>query len=416
MEKIAIFLDAESLSGRLSSVEGEPIIDRLRKLGTIIVRRAYGNFSQNCVSAHQKELNQQGFELIHTFHPVSGKNSADIQMVVDVMDYVSRIPELQVFAIATGDSDFLPLYRRLRELGKSVIGISTRSTTATLSAHFDDYIQLCHLPQSPGATEPRSTSTSIVTAVQPTPSPTTTFPLGSDQILPLLQEILPSNKMGIKLATLVKHLKQNPELAAQPWATADLQHCLQRLPNDVMLIGDKVFSPEQGRAFQASQANLAATSSKTASSKVSQTQQQAIEHLREILLVMTNGISLSKLEVHLKKRMASFSPQAIGFETFLAFLQSQPQVVYLTLDRKKAYPAGQTPNTGQDKAVVVTQQILSQTPKGIEVSSLKNEIRRQYSKFDEKKLGHKRFLDFLKSHPKVIKLEQKGKTWWAKAV
>lgn len=420
MEKIAIFLDAESLSGRLNSVEGESIIDRLRKLGTIIVRRAYGNFSQNCVSAHQKELNQQGFELIHTFHPVSGKNSADIQMVVDVMDYVSRIPELQVFAIATGDSDFLPLYRRLRELGKSVIGIGTRSTTATLSAHFDDYIQLCHLPQPPGATEPRSTSTSTITAGQPTILAATTLPLRPEQLLPLLQKILPSVKMGIKLATLVKHIKQhNPNLAAQSWTTADLQRCLQHLPNDVMLVGDKVFSPEQGRTFQASQAQLQATSPKEIAANVippTTGQQQAIEHLRQILQVMTNGISLNKLEVHLKKRMASFSPQAIDFETFLAFLQSQPQVVYLTPDLKKAYSAGQAPSAGLDKAVVVTQQILSQTPKGIEVSSLKNEIRRQYSKFDEKKLGHKRFLDFLKSHPKVIKLEQKGKTWWAKAV
>ncbi|OUC13346.1 MAG: hypothetical protein B0A82_17825 [Alkalinema sp. CACIAM 70d] len=425
MEKIAIFLDAESLSGRLNSVEGESIIDRLRKLGTIIVRRAYGNFSQNCVSAHQKELNQQGFELIHTFHPVSGKNSADIQMVVDVMDYVSRIPELQVFAIATGDSDFLPLYRRLRELGKSVIGIGTRSITATLSAHFDDYIQLCPLSSCP---TPPSESAFPRTITAPASEPTITIVTASnlnrDQLLLQLRQILPSKKAGIKLATLLKNLKQHSSFAMiQPWTVADLRDYLERLPNEVMLIGDKVFSPEQGQAFQANPANLAATSSNPASSKVPQTQQQAIDHVRQVLEVMTNGISLSKLEVHLEKRMASFAPQAIGFETFLAFVQSQPQVVYLTADRKKAYLKGQEPNTGLDKAsagldkaVVVTQQILRQTPKGIQINGLKTEICKQYSQFDERKLGHKRFLDFLKSHPNVIKLEQKGQIWWAKAV
>lgn len=126
-EKVAIFLDVENLSGWLKADGGEILLDRSTELGRVAVRRAYGNFSVQSVSVRQSDLNLLGFEFVHVYHPVSGKNSADIQIVVDVMEYVARIPDLQWFVLATGDSDFSPLFRRLRELGKSVVGVGPRS-------------------------------------------------------------------------------------------------------------------------------------------------------------------------------------------------------------------------------------------------------------------------------------------------
>jgi hypothetical protein len=78
------------------------------------------------MAVHQATLNRHGFELIHSFHPVSGKNSADIQITVDVMEYAWR-DDLACIALATGDSDFSPLFRRLREMGKQVVGVGPRS-------------------------------------------------------------------------------------------------------------------------------------------------------------------------------------------------------------------------------------------------------------------------------------------------
>ncbi|MEM7067017.1 MAG: NYN domain-containing protein [Cyanobacteria bacterium P01_B01_bin.77] len=126
-DKVAIFLDVENLSGWLKADGGESLLDRANELGRVVVRRAYGNFSIGSVSVRQPELNLLGFEFVHVYHPVKGKNSADIQIVVDVMEYLARIPDLEWIVLATGDSDFSPLFRRLRELGKSVVGMGPRS-------------------------------------------------------------------------------------------------------------------------------------------------------------------------------------------------------------------------------------------------------------------------------------------------
>lgn len=126
-DKVAIFLDVENLSGWLKADGGETLLERATELGRVVVRRAYGDFSIPGVSIRQPELNLLGFEFVHVYHPVRGKNSADIQIVVDVMEYLARIPDLEWFVLATGDSDFSPLFRRLRELGKSVVGVGPRS-------------------------------------------------------------------------------------------------------------------------------------------------------------------------------------------------------------------------------------------------------------------------------------------------
>ncbi|MEF3191973.1 MAG: NYN domain-containing protein [Campylobacterales bacterium] len=126
-ERIAIFIDAENVAGWIKRGGVEELLEELSSIGHTIVRRAYGVWSRGELAIWQSELNRLGFELIHCYHPVSGKNASDIQMVVDVMEYVSRIEEIGWFALATGDSDFSPLFRRLRELGKEVVGIGPRS-------------------------------------------------------------------------------------------------------------------------------------------------------------------------------------------------------------------------------------------------------------------------------------------------
>lgn len=124
--RVAIFLDAENLTQWIKQDGLEALLEELSSIGTVVVRKAYARWTNANVAAHQGTLNRLGFEFIHTFHPVSGKNSADIQIAVDVMEYAVR-DDLQSIALATGDSDFSPLFRRLREKGKQVLGAGPRS-------------------------------------------------------------------------------------------------------------------------------------------------------------------------------------------------------------------------------------------------------------------------------------------------
>ncbi len=126
-DRVGIFVDVENLTQWIKQDGLEQLIEELTSMGTIIVRRAYAKWTEPNVTPHQNILNRLGFELIHTFHPVGGKNAADIQIVVDVMEYAWRDPDLRWITLATGDSDFSPLFRRLREMGRQVIGAGPRS-------------------------------------------------------------------------------------------------------------------------------------------------------------------------------------------------------------------------------------------------------------------------------------------------
>lgn len=125
--KVALFIDAENLTKWIKDSGPEDLLSDLSVTGQVITRRAYGVWSQQGLISLQAPLNQLGFELIHCFHPVSGKNSTDIQMTVDVMEHALRLTDVEWFVLATGDSDFSPLFRRLREMGKEVIGVGPRS-------------------------------------------------------------------------------------------------------------------------------------------------------------------------------------------------------------------------------------------------------------------------------------------------
>ena len=123
---IAIFIDAENLTSWIKKGGVDTLMDELRSLGQVVVRKAYGKWSTPQLAPLQSVLNENGFELVHTFHPVSGKNSTDIKMTVDTME-VAIESQAQWIVLATGDSDFSPLFRKLREQGKDVIGVGPKS-------------------------------------------------------------------------------------------------------------------------------------------------------------------------------------------------------------------------------------------------------------------------------------------------
>lgn len=123
---IAVFVDVENLTFWAKNNGVQNLMSELQPQGHVVIRKAYGQWSSPQLNYLQQEFNLNGFELIQTFHPVSGKNSADIKMTVDAMEQASNL-NLQTFVLVSGDSDFSPLFRKLRELGKDVIGVGPHS-------------------------------------------------------------------------------------------------------------------------------------------------------------------------------------------------------------------------------------------------------------------------------------------------
>lgn len=107
------------------------VLERLLDKGQIIVKKAYSDWER--FRDARRPLHETNFELIEIPHvSYSGKNSADIRMVVDALDLCFTKPHLQIFVLITGDSDFSPLVAKLRENNKKVIGLGVKSSTSRL--------------------------------------------------------------------------------------------------------------------------------------------------------------------------------------------------------------------------------------------------------------------------------------------
>lgn len=142
---LAVFIDLENLAlGFQRQKRGEfdiqKVLERLLEKGKIIVKKSYADWSRFPV--YTKPFHESAIELIEIpIRALTGKNSADIRMVVDAMDLAWSKPHIDTFVIVSGDSDFSPLVSKLKENGKHVIGIGMRgSTSELLSDNCDEFI------------------------------------------------------------------------------------------------------------------------------------------------------------------------------------------------------------------------------------------------------------------------------------
>jgi uncharacterized protein (TIGR00288 family) len=135
--RIAVFVDFENLAIGARDMRGqesfriEVVLRRLLEKGRIVYKRAYCDWTRYREAT--KELHQQGVELIDVPHTgMSGKNSADIHMVVDALELCHAKQHIDMFALLTGDSDFSPLVAKLKENDKRVMGIGVKSSSSKL--------------------------------------------------------------------------------------------------------------------------------------------------------------------------------------------------------------------------------------------------------------------------------------------
>ena len=107
------------------------MLERLLLKGSIVVKKAYCDWER--YKEFKSGMHQAGFELIEIPHvKQSGKNSADIRMVVDALDLCYTKGHVDTFVILSGDSDFSPLVSKLRENAKTVIGVGVKNSTSEL--------------------------------------------------------------------------------------------------------------------------------------------------------------------------------------------------------------------------------------------------------------------------------------------
>ena len=133
---LAVFCDFENIAlgvrdAKLKKLDIRPIVERLLLKGSIVAKKAYCDWDR--YKEYKPTMHEAAFELIEIPHArLSGKNSADIRMVVDALDLCYTKEHIDTFVIVSGDSDFSPLVSKLRENAKSVIGVGVKSSTSDL--------------------------------------------------------------------------------------------------------------------------------------------------------------------------------------------------------------------------------------------------------------------------------------------
>ena len=142
---MALFCDFENVALGVRDLGHEkfdikPILERLLLKGSIVVKKAYCDWDR--YKGFKATMHEANFELIEIPHVrQSGKNSADIRLVVDALDLCYTKSHVNTFVIISGDSDFSPLVSKLRENARQVIGVGVRqSTSDLLIANCDEFI------------------------------------------------------------------------------------------------------------------------------------------------------------------------------------------------------------------------------------------------------------------------------------
>jgi uncharacterized protein (TIGR00288 family) len=168
IHNMALFCDFENVAlgvrdANYAAFDIQKILERLLLKGSIVVKKAYCDWAR--YKDFKAPMHEAAFELIDIPHVrMSGKNSADIRMVVDALDLCYTKAHVDSFVIISGDSDFSPLVSKLRENNKTVIGVGVKNSTSDLLTsncdefiYYDDLVRESEKPQKKPKPKPAAT-------------------------------------------------------------------------------------------------------------------------------------------------------------------------------------------------------------------------------------------------------------------
>ena len=129
-------------------IEVGAIIDYAASFGTLVLTRAYADWSSPVNAEYRSQLVARAVDLVQLFPAAAyAKNGADIRLAVDAVEDMFRLPDLTHVVIVAGDSDYVPLAQRCKRLGRYVIGVGVAGSTAkSLAAACDEFEAYDSLP------------------------------------------------------------------------------------------------------------------------------------------------------------------------------------------------------------------------------------------------------------------------------
>jgi hypothetical protein len=153
-----------------ATVDVGAIIDFASSFGTLVLTRAYADWSAEVNTGYRQQLVGRAVDLVQLFPAAAyGKNGADIRLAVDAVEDMFRLPDLTHVVIAAGDSDYIPLAQRCKRLGRYVVGVGVAGASSkSLAAACDEFVTYDALPGVPvPEPEPASAEAPKATRTKP---------------------------------------------------------------------------------------------------------------------------------------------------------------------------------------------------------------------------------------------------------
>lgn len=135
--RVAVFIDAENISAKYA----ERLLAEAANYGDVIVRRVFADWSSANVAAWKEVVNKHSLIAEQQFSAVKGKNSSDISLIINALVVLFE-KDIDVFCLASSDSDFTRLVQELREREKTVVGLGLKQTASSYVNAFSEYIYL----------------------------------------------------------------------------------------------------------------------------------------------------------------------------------------------------------------------------------------------------------------------------------
>ena len=300
-DRFALLIDADNVSAKYI----QPILDELSKYGNVTYKRIYGDWTRTNNASWKEELLQNSITPIQQFSYTHGKNATDSAMIIDAMDMLYT-SELEGFCLVSSDSDFTRLASRLRESGKTVIGMGEDKNPSPFRKACDIFTELELLLEDNTMEKDEQEEKSSVSHSHGKGQKKQT-PVSKEQIEEAVVRIITENQNDDRETGLgevgSRLVKLYPDFDVRRYGYSLLSKFLETLPKlKLTQVGTQV----------------------TVSLYEDKSRQERIEEfiLRQIQGNGKNGITLSALGNRIRMRFGDFKVRDYGFSQFKQYIQS----------------------------------------------------------------------------------------------
>ncbi|MBQ7265899.1 MAG: NYN domain-containing protein [Firmicutes bacterium] len=372
---IALFIDADNIASKYV----KNIFDELTNIGTISVRRIYGNWKKNN-GWSEEILLEYSITPVQQFDYVKGKNATDITMVIEAMDILYN-NSADIFCIVTSDSDFTRLAIRLREANKKVVGMGESKTPASFVRSCNKFIHVDLISETRD-----DNSSESVTSIE--------------NIKQAILNMFTSDNNKISLGEIGNTLNRLfPDFDTRNYGYSKLSVFVSEK------MSDKLTIKQEGNNY-------------TAVLEDSVNVEDIVRDIKEYIASHNYRVSpLQKIDIFIKGKYPSFNSKSLGYSQLSSFLKSIPSLSVnantVTMERdksrkkaEKATPQKERTTKAKDKGSKDTVNkedirlkaltILSQNPESVKLSKLYEQISALNIK-----VGYRKFVDILRGTDEI---------------